>query len=79
MLDGLLASFFDSPFSIPIVAICVSIGVPIIAHCWFELRKHESDNELKRSMIERGMSAEEIERVLAAKSSEDKKGGGSAD
>ena len=73
MLEAPLASFFENPFSIPIVAICVGIGVPVIAHYWFELKKHEMDNDLKRSMIERGMSAEEIERVLAARSSGDKK------
>jgi hypothetical protein len=71
MLEGLLASLFDSPVSIPIVAICVAIGVPVVAHYWFALRRHEMDTELKRSMVERGMSAEEIERVLAAKSAGD--------
>jgi len=46
-------------FSIPIVA--------IIAGCWFKIERVRSENDLKRSMVERGMSAEEIERVIAAK------------
>ena len=46
-------------FSIPIVA--------IIATFWYMLERSRSDNELKRDMIERGMSADEIERVIAAK------------
>ena len=31
-----------------------------------EIIKHYSNNQLKREMIERGMSADEIERILAA-------------
>jgi hypothetical protein len=46
-------------FSIPIVA--------IIGGLWAQVESRKSDNELKRSMVERGMSAEEIERVIAAK------------
>ncbi|HUB24421.1 MAG TPA: hypothetical protein VL992_03250 [Tepidisphaeraceae bacterium] len=47
-------------FSIPIVS--------IIAGIWSQVEKHRSDNELKLRMVERGMSAEEIERIMAAKS-----------
>lgn len=46
-------------FSIPIIA--------IIGGLWLAFEKNRSDNELKRSMIERGMSVEEIERVIKAK------------
>jgi hypothetical protein len=35
----------------------------------YKLRKNEQELSLKSQMIERGMSADEIERVLAAKSS----------
>jgi ABC-type bacteriocin/lantibiotic exporter with double-glycine peptidase domain len=48
-------------FAVPIVA--------IIAGCWSRVERAKSDNELKRSMVERGMSADEIERILAAKAS----------
>jgi len=50
-------------------------GLPIVAVAagtWYQLNKVRSDNELKQSMIERGMSAEEIERVMNAKGSKDK-------
>ncbi len=44
-------------------------GIPIVATIgffWYKIVKTTSEAELKRSMIERGMSADEIERVLAA-------------
>ncbi|MDM8006346.1 MAG: hypothetical protein QUV05_09405 [Phycisphaerae bacterium] len=45
-------------FSIPIVI--------IVGGLWYKIRKMVSENDLKRTMVERGMSVEEIERVLAA-------------
>jgi hypothetical protein len=45
-------------FSVPIVA--------IVATFWSGVEKTRSRNDLKRSMVERGMSADEIERVMAA-------------
>ena len=53
-------------FSIPIVA--------IIGFYWHEVLKNRSNNELKKSMLERGMSAQEIEQVMNAGSNQkDKK------
>lgn len=46
-------------FSIPLVT--------IVGMMWVWLERSRSENELKRSMIERGMSAGEIERVIAAR------------
>lgn len=46
-------------FAVPIVA--------IVAGVWAKVEARKSDNDLKRSMVERGMSAEDIERILAAK------------
>jgi hypothetical protein len=43
--------------------------VPIVAiggYFWCSAVKKRSSDELKRTMIEKGMSAEEIERVLEA-------------
>lgn len=45
-------------FMIPISAIICSF--------WYKISKITSNNELKRDMLEKGMSAEEIERVLNA-------------
>ena len=47
-------------FTVPIAAILGSF--------WYGIEKTKSDNNLKRSMVDRGMSAEEIERVMAARS-----------
>ena len=52
-------------FSIPIVA--------IVAYYWHEVVKNRSDNEVKKSMLERGMSAQEIERVMNAGGKQAKK------
>jgi len=46
-----------------IVLICV---VPSVSYYLYRWRKAELDAELKRDMVTRGMSADEIERVLAA-------------
>jgi hypothetical protein len=62
----LLAEFNDYGtliFWSAIGAICV---VPSISYYLYRWRKSELDAELKRDMIARGMSADEIERVLAA-------------
>lgn len=47
-------------FSIPLAAILGGI--------WASMNKVRSDNELKQSMVNRGMSADEIERVMNARS-----------
>jgi hypothetical protein len=50
------------------LAVLLIFGLPIvavIATMWHKVEKLRGENELKRSMIERGMSVEEIERVLA--------------
>jgi hypothetical protein len=46
-----------------VTLICV---VPSICHYWYKVRRHEIDAELKAAMIDRGMSADEIIRVLEA-------------
>jgi hypothetical protein len=51
-------------------SITLIVLVPSLAHYWWLSRKAELDNALKRDMIQRGMSVEEIERVLKAKSKE---------
>ena len=44
-----------------------AFGVPIVAIVstyWYKISKMRSDNALKERMIEQGMSAEEVERVI---------------
>jgi hypothetical protein len=53
--------------------IVISVGgaflvaiVAIIVGSWSQVRRREMDTSLKQEMLARGMSAEEIERVLSA-------------
>jgi hypothetical protein len=51
------------------LAIVGTFGVPIaaiIGGIWYQGTKLRSLNDLKRSMVERGMSADEIEQVIRA-------------
>ena len=45
-------------FSVPLAV--------IIAGAWYKATKVRHETDLKRAMVDRGMSAEEIERVIAA-------------
>jgi hypothetical protein len=67
----LLAEFFSFLENPATVGIVMSMLIPIAAILgafWHATRKAESENALKQSMIERGYSPEEIERVLSARS-----------
>jgi NADH:ubiquinone oxidoreductase subunit 3 (subunit A) len=51
------------------IVVILAMSIPIIAvvgYFWSEVLKNRSNNELKRSMLERGMSAQEIEQVINA-------------
>ena len=70
----------DIPWNPDVIGIICGCAIPIvgiIAYFWHKTEKAKSENDLKRSMIERGMSADEIERVVAAGShdSEDQRHG----
>lgn len=59
----------DIDWSLGLVATILSLSVPIVglvAYYWYQTATKLSQNELKREMIERGMNADEIERVLRA-------------
>jgi len=56
------------------LSIALGCAIPIVAIIgmfWFKSVKVTSENDLKRRMVERGMSPEEIERVLHARSDRD--------
>lgn len=63
----MLADIVWNENTIAIVCVFAVPVVAILAVFWAQVEHRKSDNELKRSMVERGMSAEEIERVIAAK------------
>ena len=57
--------------------VLVMAGVPlasILGWYWLKLHQTRSDNALKQAMVERGMSAAEIERVMAAGAPDDDEG-----
>ena len=52
------------------LAVLGAFGVPIVAILmtgWYKIEQMRSTNNLKRKMIERGMSADEICRVIESK------------
>ena len=56
-----------NPSMIPVFALLIPI-VAIAGHFWYESIKVKAESELKRTMVEQGRSAEEIERVLGMRS-----------
>ena len=62
-------SIWESIFRMPQLPIIMGCLIPItaiIGSFWYKAQKVKSDKDLKLSMLERGMSAEEIERVISA-------------
>ena len=57
------------PEVLSIVLGCSIVIFAILGHYLRSALKTKSENDLKQSMVERGMSAEEIERVLSTRSS----------
>jgi hypothetical protein len=49
------------------VVVTIMVCFPVAVTYWYKFKKAELDTSLKRDMVARGMSVEEIERVLAAK------------
>jgi len=45
--------------------VLISLG-PFVVHFWWKIRRDEVDAALKQDMLARGMSVDEIERVLNA-------------
>lgn len=77
MIPLLAGSPFDSPYAIPIIAIVAGIGgwvlVTIawtVSRAWSRVRTAAYNARLKQMMIEQGMSAEEIVRVIESGASE---------
>lgn len=64
---------FHEEILIPLVAIvsgCLVGGAAILASVWYKLRVKQWEMSLKHSMLERGMSAEEIKMVLETSAKE---------
>lgn len=66
MLGTIIEQIFSRP---EMVAIAGAFTIPIVAivvYYWHEVAKARSANDVKKTMILRGMSVDEIERVLGA-------------
>ncbi len=53
----------------PQIAVIMGCLIPIagvICAAWYKTQKARSDNELKHVLVQRGMSADEIERIVSA-------------
>ena len=62
-------SVLQNVFQMPQIAVIMGCLIPIagiVGGVWYKARRVQSDNELKRLLVERGMSVEEIERIIAA-------------
>ena len=58
-------------WNLPMIATVMGCAIPIAAivgAAWYKIASVTSENDLKRSMVQRGMSVDEIDRVLAARS-----------
>ncbi|MBI3861564.1 MAG: hypothetical protein HY290_06685 [Planctomycetia bacterium] len=56
--------------AVPIVSSCLVGSVAIVSYYWHKLRIAQWEMSLKHSMLERGMSPEEIRAVLEATSTQ---------
>ena len=56
------------PDILAIIAGCMIPIVAIVGGLWSKTVREKSTNELKRAMVERGMTADDIELVLGADS-----------
>jgi hypothetical protein len=63
-----LASLFN-PATMFWLAITLMVVTPVVFDYWRKMKRDEQDAALKHEMIARGMSADEIERILKSRSS----------
>jgi hypothetical protein len=61
-----METFLNHPAAVFWTAIALICIVPAIARYWWRIRQAEIDAALKQDMLQRGMSAEEIQMVLSA-------------
>jgi hypothetical protein len=60
------------PFNMVVMVVLIVFTAGIITSLFKQIRKyacHRQDVELKRELVERGLSVDEIERIVAAKGS----------
>ena len=68
----LAGNIWESVFRMPQIAVIMGCLIPIVGIVggyWYKTQKVRAENALKRMLVERGMSADEIERIIAARPS----------
>lgn len=63
-----METVFSSPSFLITAAVVLVLVIPCLAHYWWKIRQAELDVSLKQEMLQRGMSAEDIQMVLSASS-----------
>ena len=56
-------------FGMPQIAVIMGCLIPIVSVIggyWYKAQKARSENELKRTLVDRGLSVDEIERIMDA-------------
>lgn len=66
----LLLGFPQVVITLPVIMGCLIAIVAVVAGYWHKAQRDRLIIDLKRSMVEQGRSADEIERVLAAEQRE---------
>lgn len=67
LFSGILG--MPAPFNMIVLIVLITCGAGVVTSAFKQLRKfacHRRDVELKRELVERGLSVEEIERIVAA-------------
>jgi hypothetical protein len=65
LANAMWAGMFQMP-QIAIIMGGLTAMVIALGMTWYRVEKVRSNNELKRSLVERGLSVEEIERIVEA-------------
>ncbi len=68
MIDQNWFAFLQRPETLAVGGGLIVAIIAILAGTWRHVEQIRADAELKHSMIDKGMSAEEIQRVLSARS-----------
>ncbi len=67
LADVDLSTFINSQNAIPLAGICIGLLIPVFVigfSTWRRVKNHAGDVLLKRDLIARGYSADEIERIV---------------
>jgi hypothetical protein len=70
LFQGIIS--IPAPFNMIVLIVLITCGTGVVTSLFKQIRKygcHRRDVDLKRELVERGLSVDEIERIVAAKGS----------